>query len=370
MCVCLCRRRVEWRRWIGFSRRGGVIARSAGLFQQSKFSLEGSFLSSVFLLSDHFIFHLLFVWMQRTKCQECRKTYYCVVVQGMRWCFCFVSCHKWSILDVQFPFKTIESCSSGASTSGVDIFRGGSAFVLQPFPQLWKSVWEQTRECQSWGGFSDMLRVLFAYIRPSLTSEEDANRQFNPQTQNFSVTVMKCQRTGNTEQSFSSLGNPLFSGKYDFLHFVPPTPTTSCSSHYLSCLYMWKTEQQTAASISFSWTFLYFHSDSERLHVGHWQRGQRRVQRCVFSSCSDQVTNQSTRGGVSPDDDNNTRAVFWHVTSYCGSLSNCFCQKGFSFPSYRKDVWTPKLSSEVCVCSSTQCVCLIALRPWLVAVLT
>lgn len=50
----------------------------------SSFSLEGSFLSSVFLLSDHFVFHLPFVRMQRTKCQECRKTYYCVVVQGMR----------------------------------------------------------------------------------------------------------------------------------------------------------------------------------------------------------------------------------------------------------------------------------------------
>lgn len=53
--------------------------------------------------------------MQCTKCQECRKTYYCVVVQGMRWwwCFCFVSCHKWSILDVQFQsFKTIETAAA------------------------------------------------------------------------------------------------------------------------------------------------------------------------------------------------------------------------------------------------------------------
>lgn len=58
-----------------------------------------------------------------------------------------------------------------------------------------------------------MLRVVFACVSPCLTSNEDANLQFNPQTLNFSVTVMKCHKTGNTEQNFSSLGNPLFSGK-------------------------------------------------------------------------------------------------------------------------------------------------------------
>lgn len=62
------------------------------------------FLSSIFVLSNRFIFY--FVWMPCIKCQECRKTYYCVVVQGMRWCFCFVCCHKWSILDVQFGVET------------------------------------------------------------------------------------------------------------------------------------------------------------------------------------------------------------------------------------------------------------------------
>lgn len=133
MCVCLCSRRVEWRRRIGFSSRRGKRAVSRFVSAEQSFSLEGSFLSSVFLLSDHFVFHLPFVRMQRTKCQECRKTYYCVVVQGMRWCFCFVSCHKWSILDVLFPVKTIESCSSGASTSGVDIFRGGVCICFTTF---------------------------------------------------------------------------------------------------------------------------------------------------------------------------------------------------------------------------------------------
>lgn len=112
-----------------FSSQRGKRAVSRFVSAEQSFSLEGSFLSSVFLLSDHFVFHLPFVRMQRTKCQECRKTYYCVVVQGMRWCFCFVSCHKWSILDVLFPVKTIESCSSGASTSGVDIFRGGGVCI-------------------------------------------------------------------------------------------------------------------------------------------------------------------------------------------------------------------------------------------------
>lgn len=88
--------------------------------------LEGVFLSSIsfFQITSFFLFFFKFVWMQCTKCQECRKTYYCVVVQGMKWCFCFVSCHKWSVLDVQFRVKMIESCSSRASTSGVDIFWG------------------------------------------------------------------------------------------------------------------------------------------------------------------------------------------------------------------------------------------------------
>lgn len=61
----------------------------------------------------------------------------------MMFFFFGLSCHKWSILDVQFRVKTIESCSSGASTTGVDIFRGGgggSVFVFPRFPQLWGSV--------------------------------------------------------------------------------------------------------------------------------------------------------------------------------------------------------------------------------------
>lgn len=103
-----------------------VNAWSAGLFKQRSFFWKAVFyLPRRYFESLHFSF-VSFVWMQCTKCQECRKTYYCVVVQGMRWCFCFVSCHKWSILDVQFRVKPIESCSGGASMSGVDIFRGGS----------------------------------------------------------------------------------------------------------------------------------------------------------------------------------------------------------------------------------------------------
>lgn len=145
-----------------------------------EFFLEGGFLFFHFVISNHVIFHFVsFVWMQCTKCQECRKTYYCVVVQGMRWCFCFVSCHKWSILDVQFRVKTIETCSSGASTSGVDNLQGRGACVCvsQPFPQLWESVQEQTTTSASelTRVFSGILRVLLAYVLHSFPSNEDVN---------------------------------------------------------------------------------------------------------------------------------------------------------------------------------------------------
>lgn len=62
--------------------------------------------------------------------------------------------------------------------------------------------------------------------------------------------------TGNTEQSFSSLGclwrnedgNPLFGE--DLFSLFCVSSHISCSSCYLSCLYMWKTEQQPAALTS------------------------------------------------------------------------------------------------------------------------
>lgn len=119
-----------------------------------------------------FKFHFSVVWMQCTNCQECRKTYYCVVVKGMRWCFYFVSCHKWSNLDVKFLIKTIGSCSSGASMSGVDMFWGGEGFVFQLFhsyKNLSRSKWVRAEE-----GFWCPANVL-VYIRNSFPSNKDVN---------------------------------------------------------------------------------------------------------------------------------------------------------------------------------------------------
>lgn len=115
---------------------------NAGLLQRTRRGFVFCFSSS----SPNFHFHsfksiifslfllLLFicisssVWMQCTKCPECRKTYN--LCGGPRhemmfslvflFFLAFVYCHKWSkTLDVQILRRSRE-----ASTSGVDIFLG------------------------------------------------------------------------------------------------------------------------------------------------------------------------------------------------------------------------------------------------------
>lgn len=138
---------------------------------------------------------------------------------------------------------------------------------------------------------------------------------------------MKCHKTGNTEQNFSSLGclcsetedgNPLFLGRSRFHYFVPPP--TSCSSCYLSCLYMWKTEQQTAASIFFRPSAeLDFPPFPQRL----WEiarcslkKGAKGESNLCFHLMSKhrQVTNKFTLGVFFPWRwQLHTWAAFWHV---------------------------------------------------------
>lgn len=220
-----------------------------------EFFLEGVFLSSIsfFQITSFFFFLFVsFVWMQCTKCQECRKTYYCVVVQGMKWCFCFVSCHKWSVLDVQFRVKMIESCSSRASTSGVDIFWGWGG-ILYLFCNLFHSCenlcGSQHERVRAEDSFPAL--VLLVYAGQSFPLKQDINL-LNP-TLRLWISVVLWWSVGaelfvceETED-----GHPPFREGVVFSILCPRPPLTTCSSYYLSCLYMWKTEQQTAASISF-----------------------------------------------------------------------------------------------------------------------
>lgn len=154
---------------------------------------RGKHVVSGFVLAQEADFHLpfhdfdsfhasfrTFVCIQCTKCQECRKTYYCVVVQGMRWCFCFVSCHKWSILGVRFRSR---SCGGGSRASASDVHIS--------IPYLFRSLRQSV--CQSWGAFL----AAFPFKR-----EHARLYWFSTQTLDFSVTVMKCLQTGNTEQRF------------------------------------------------------------------------------------------------------------------------------------------------------------------------
>lgn len=312
--------------------------------------------------------------MQRTKCQECRKTYYCVVVQGMRWCFCFVSCHKWSILDVLFPVKTIESCSSGASTSGVDIFRGGGLYLFYNLFHSCENLCGRKPECvRAEEGF---LRCCELCLHASAPVWHLMRTQTFNSTLRLSISVLlwwSVIKRATRSRTFLHSGTHFFLESRIFSILCPP-PLTSCSSYYLSCLYMWKTEQQTAASI--------FRPASAELDFPPFPQRLWETARCSltegakesptlcfqFMSWSGHKTSRPGRGFPLTIITHEQCSDMCTVT--VGHSVTVSVRNVFSFPSYRKDVWTPKLSSEVCVCSSTLCVCLIALRPWWVAVLT
>lgn len=174
--TCMCARVPSTvRHRFGFKwQRGKHVVGGFVLAQEAEFHLP---------FHDFDSFHAsfrTFVCIQCTKCQECRKTYYCVVVQGMRWRFCFVSCHEWSILGVRFWSR---SCGGGSRASASDVH-----FSI---PYLFRSLRQSV--CQSRGAFL----AAFPFKR-----EHARLYWFSTQTLDFSVTVMKCLQTGNTEQRF------------------------------------------------------------------------------------------------------------------------------------------------------------------------
>lgn len=114
----MCGRRVRCCRRVEFPWR----QRGRRMIQQVSFQVrEADFFLPISpsspLLSARFTFHrlllLLFICTRCTKCPECRETSYCVVVQGMRWCFALYLCHKWSILGVSISsFKWIKAAAA------------------------------------------------------------------------------------------------------------------------------------------------------------------------------------------------------------------------------------------------------------------
>lgn len=284
-----------------------------------------------------------FVCIQCTKCQECRKTYYCVVVQGMRWCFCFVSCHEWSILGVRFWSR---SCGGGSRASASDVHTS--------IPYLFRSLRQSV--CQSWGAFL----AAFPFKR-----EHARLYWFSTQTLDFSVTVMKCLQTGNTEQRFF-LYSAVCEGTDEripiFLFFIGrnslsilcPSLTPSCPSCYWSSLYMRKTEQQPSAltisaQLDFFLPFLqWFSSFAHRKSKG-------RVRSMTSYPNTPFVRTQTSLSWVfSLLDDKVTVGHLVYVTNLCMEKPfgpQCFCLR------------------SACAVVLGVCVSLLASRPWWVAVL-
>lgn len=178
-----------------------------------------------------------------------------------------------------------------------------------------------------------------------------------------------CEETAN--------GNPLFQEGDIFSVLCPPP---SCSSHYLSCLYMWKTEQQTAASITLrpAPAELDFPPFPQRLwEVGHCSltkknTGAEKSPVCAFISSPNKSWSghkQVYLGCVFPLTITAThKQCFDMWKGYCQSLSNRFCRKLFPPLVQRSRLDPNAVSSEVCVCSSTRCVCLLlhqGLDEWL-----
>lgn len=285
--------------------------------------------------------------MQRTKCQECRKTYYCVVVQGMRWCFCFVSCHKWSILDVLFPVKTIESCSSGASTSGVDIFRGGGLYLFYNLFHSCENLCGRKPECvRAEEGF---LRCCELCLHASAPVWHLMRTQTFNSTLRLSISVLlwwSVIKRATRSRTFLHSGTHFFLESRIFSILCPPPPP-----HFLLQL-LFKLSvyvKDWAADCSIDLQAGVCRAGLSSISTATLRdctlftdRGGKGESNFVFSvHVLIRSQNQSTRAGVSPDD-NNARAVFWHVHSYCGSLSNSFCQKRFFLPLVQKRRLDPK----------------------------
>lgn len=332
--TCMCARVPSTvRHRFGFKwQRGKHVVGGFVLAQEAEFHLP---------FHDFDSFHAsfrTFVCIQCTKCQECRKTYYCVVVQGMRWRFCFVSCHEWSILGVRFWSR---SCGGGSRASASDVH-----FSI---PYLFRSLRQSV--CQSRGAF------LAAF---PFKQEHARLYWFSTQTLDFSVTVMKCLQTGNTEQKFfphsavcegTDERIPIFLFFFigrNSLSILCPSLTPSCPTPaVIEVPCMRKTEQQPSAwtifaQLDFFLSFLQcFSSFAHRKSKG-------RVRSMTSYPNTPFVRTQTSLSWVfSLLDDKVTVGHLVYVS-----------------------VWRSRSGpSEVCVCSSARCVSLLASRPWWVAVL-
>lgn len=167
---------------------------------------------------------------------------------------------------------------------------------------------------------------------------------------------MKCHKTGNMEQNLfltRLLVKKLetFSGRSCVLWFVLPT---SCSTCYLSCLYMWKTATSLSFRLSAQLDFPLF----PQWKTAHFslKKTERRVW-LVLWLCP----NMSSSGHspvylpwvcFSPDDDNYTHETLTVNHPVTVSDTNVFP------PSHGEALWAPVLCCLRSLCSSAQCVSL------------
>lgn len=320
--MCVCGRRLQCHRWIGLSWQRGQ-------------SPVGRFASAVFFLSsisDHF--HLYHLYECNALCVK-NVERLITVWWSKAWDGVFtLYLVKWSILDVQF--KTIESCSSGASTSVVDIL-----FCI-------------CNSCENLCRSSERFRAEEGFLHLSHQWERKSS-QHNIRL--WISALLWWRERATRSGTFSSLSclwrnrrwKPTFWGRNSFLYFLL-RPLFKLSVYV----------KDWAADCSVDLL--------QRLKdCTLKKKGQRRVRFLLSLHVQTrQVTNTFTLSVFSPL----TVTCFWHVKGYCRSLSNSLCHK-LSSPLTEKPFGHPDaVSSEVCVCSSTQCVSLIASRPWWVAVLT
>lgn len=110
---------------------------------------------------------------------------------------------------------------------------------------------------------------------------------------------------------------------------------------------------------------------TDRLHIVHWKKGAKQSSIWALTSCPNMslsVHKQVYLGCGFPPDKNN------HTHERCSDVCEGHCQsllhKHFPPLVWRSCLDPNAVLSEVCVCSSTWCVSLIASRPWRDDVLT
>lgn len=151
-------------------------------------------------------------------------------------------------------------------------------------------------------------------------------------------------------------------------------PLTSCFGCYLSCLYMWKTEQQTAASTSLGRSaeldFPPFPQCLTDCTLFTKKREAKESPLCARTSCPNVSSSGHKQVGcvfpltitITHTSSALTREEVTASHSVTVSVTNSF------LPSYRKAVWTPMLCRLRSVCAVVPSVCLLlhqGLDEWL-----